>query len=664
MKYALIILNIILITSLSFFFLSCGEEKAEFISKENILELAEIDEYPDAEDYPNADAVILYEFRERFLEVNPDAVTFEGMFSSITTIHWVKKVFKNIEEYSETSYTIDEYDELIAAGARVIHPDGTVYVLGPKDVISNEVVVERSGFRETNYTLNFPNLVEGSIIEFTLKLKWTSVYGSGRFYVQNYDEPKLYSHFKLSSSNNWKAMRIQSGFLWKTEQSELDYKQFPQPEVEGSKECINWIYKKIPAFKPEKMMSAHLNHRANIVYVPKYYKSWNMLSKGFWNGEMKEHLENTDSVKYKALELCDSTDSEETKIANLFHYVRKMKTEKTIDSDDMYYMTSPKTIIEREFGERFEKNLLLITLLKSMDIKAYPAMLRTDDEQKIDEGFPEWKFSRMITYVKTKDKKELWLDPSLDYQNVQDIPFYIEGLPALVILDNGSSLFYTIGKSKCEENKRIVDINVNIDENGNSEVKVKSIFFGEWNYLIRYRMDDEKEEDIVTEIKDLFFNDDISAGITDLKFTEPDSLDEIFEISFTMNSDKIVENQGSLVMLNFDVFNFFGYMKSLIQKDERKYPIVFSYPETVQKNVNVIYPADKFKIDGLPKENAFKTGKLYFESKVSQGNGFISSNIGFIIKEDKIKTENFKDVKDFFKNSQQDSEQKIILKKL
>ena len=177
-------------------------------------------------------------------------------------------------------------------------------------------------------------------------------------------------------------------------------------------------------------------------------------------------------------------------------------------------------------------------------------------------------------------------------------------------------------------------------------------------------MDDEKEEDIVTEIKDLFFNDDISAGITDLKFTEPDSLDEIFEISFTMNSDKIVENQGSLVMLNFDVFNFFGYMKSLIQKDERKYPIVFSYPETVQKNVNVIYPADKFKIEGLPKENAFKTGKLYFESKVSQGNGFISSNIGFIIKEDKIKTENFKDVKDFFKNSQQDSEQKIILKKL
>ena len=33
---------------------------------------------------------------------------------------------------------------------------------------------------------------------------------------------------------------------------------------------------------------------------------------------MKEHLENTDSVKYKALELCDSTDSEETKIAKPF----------------------------------------------------------------------------------------------------------------------------------------------------------------------------------------------------------------------------------------------------------------------------------------------------------------------------------------------------------
>ena len=53
--------------------------------------------------------------------------------------------------------------------------------LGPKTLLVNEVVVERSGFRETNYTLNFPNLVEGSIIEFTLKLKWTSVYGSGRF---------------------------------------------------------------------------------------------------------------------------------------------------------------------------------------------------------------------------------------------------------------------------------------------------------------------------------------------------------------------------------------------------------------------------------------------------------------------------------------------------
>ncbi|NJK90478.1 MAG: DUF3857 domain-containing protein [Blastochloris sp.] len=73
----------------------------------------------------------------------------------------------------------------------------------------------------------------------------------------------------------------------------------------------------------------------------------------------------------------------------------------------------PDLVLSRRFGDCKDKTQLLVTVLRALGIKAYPALVDTDDRRSITTRLPSpYCFDHVITLVVLEDGTELWLDPT------------------------------------------------------------------------------------------------------------------------------------------------------------------------------------------------------------------------------------------------------------
>ncbi|RLU01342.1 MAG: DUF3857 domain-containing protein [Ketobacter sp.] len=72
--------------------------------------------------------------------------------------------------------------------------------------------------------------------------------------------------------------------------------------------------------------------------------------------------------------------------------------------------------LQRRYGDCKDKTVLFITLLRKLDISAYPALVNTDLGDKLAEQLPSTQaFDHVITYVEHNHQR-WWLDPTRTYQ--------------------------------------------------------------------------------------------------------------------------------------------------------------------------------------------------------------------------------------------------------
>ncbi len=76
----------------------------------------------------------------------------------------------------------------------------------------------------------------------------------------------------------------------------------------------------------------------------------------------------------------------------------------------------PDEVFEKRFGDCKDKTLMLIAILKSLGINAYPALVSTYGNQKLPDELPSPnQFNHVITRVELNDQV-YWLDPTMNQQ--------------------------------------------------------------------------------------------------------------------------------------------------------------------------------------------------------------------------------------------------------
>lgn len=655
----------LLLLSLSAFFVSCGSSSlVDLATLKTELNLKNL---PEQKDYPESDGVVLYELHDVQLRVNE-----EYGLETVDNVTRVIKLFRDVDRYATVTLHIPWSDKLTDISARTIKPDGTIINLKGSDFhkitgIQNEEI-DYSNIETVKFT--FPAVQRNSIIEYHYSLYSPHPFLQTGWMIQG-SLPKLETIYKLTASI-LVLMPVSEGGLgwnWRYQWHNCDLGDpqlirniTPSNLTREKTFTYKWVQKDVPPFVSEPMMPPESRYLQYVEFAPADWKTWDDVSKWYNKYYFAPQLIITDKIREKAESLTAGCRTEREKIAKLYSFVEGLRYVAIELGDGGYMPDKPQTVLDNGYGDCKDKSILLISLLRSLQINAKPVLLLTTDEGKVYPHFPSWDFNHMIVKVKSDNGRAYWLDPTVRYCRLREIPYPDQGAHGLVLNDNNTSQLETIPSSNYKDNIEAIDMNVDLKNASDAEFHIKISYKGEYNFEHRYSFSRKTPVQMMKYCKSLVADDYLNAEVTHYSVSNLDSVDSPLTLSFDLKVPNAISKQGNLVFLNIDPFKLsdnWGWLGSAA----RLYDIEFDFPSTIEKTIHVTFPADEYEIRDLPEGAILQTDGLYYENdykEVSPGSLKATEELEFRSKE--LKVQHLDRIKDFVQNMQERIGQQIVLK--
>ncbi len=647
---------------ISFLSLSCSSSK--FVNLDNLKTELNLKDFPEQKDYPEADALVLTESHDVNVYINE-----KYELETVESIKRVTKLFKNIENHASIEIHAYNGDRVMNLHARTIKPDGTVIELKKDDfhTITGEGddYVFYSDSKKIKFT--FPAIEKNSIVEYGYTLYKSYPFVMGAWYIQG-STPKLLNTFRLTAPLILVAKGLNgAGWTWRYKAFNCDV---PQANFERNISASNavldasvsfeWKKQNVPAFEPEPAMPPEENYLQFVKFIPSDWEKWNDISSWYYNNFFKDQLIITDGIIEKANELTKNTNDETEKIRKIYSFIQSLRYIAIELGEGGLKPTEPQKVLERKYGDCKDKSILLLSLLKSIGIKAKPVLVLTSDRGTIDKNVPYWNFNHMIVRATTRDGKNYWMDPTAEKCSLGDVPYQCEGVNALVLNDDGTSILQTTPSSLFKDNVKEIKISVKFSDLDNTDFDISIKFKGEYNSRYRNYFNEKTHEEMLKFCKTLVANNYLNAEVKDYSFLNENSIDSNLVLDFKLKVPNAIEKQEDLVFLNIDPFKLIDEW-AWLAKEKRNYDIDFEFPHTVDKTIEVELP-DNLKIRNLPSSTILsEEGLFYNKDYKTEGNNHLTIREYFSIKSKYIDADKYEKVRSFFDKMKAKLNEKIIL---
>lgn len=651
---------------LCFAFLSflCACSSSTFYNLNDVKNQLEVSEFPGQNDYEDADAIILKEEHEVDIKLDSDY----GIETTETT-HILKKLLKNIEDNSEVEIYIDSEDKLTDISAKTIKPDGTEVVLSSSDFHTSTGQGTSNSFYTDDKTVKFtfPSIEKNCFVEykFSILKRYSSVFSRWRIQKRY---PILYNSYKLTAPILLLTPRP-NGAGWKFQyrpyNCEVETPDFVKNMAYTKSEkdlnvSFTWVKKDIPALVLEPLMPPYDDLVQFVQFSRSEWKEWSDVSKWYYVKYFSPQMLITPTIKDKATSLTAGCTDELSKLKNIYSFVQKIRyISIKLGEGGGIRPNFPETILQRQYGDCKDKSMLLISLLKSINIKASPVLVLTADEGSIDTDFPSFYFNHMITKVILENGRSYFLDPTAEFCPVGELPSACENINVLSIDDSGLGKLEKTPGSSYSQNIRDLSAKVTINDNYEAVFNISYIYHGEYDMIYRNVFKDKTPEELKKYCKSLVVDDFLNAEILNCAISNRDSLNKPLTLTFDVKTKDIINKQGDLIFMNVDPFKY-SFELNWLSRTERKYNIEFSCPYTINKTIEIKYPKN-LSIRNLP-TNIDISGldaqyqKLYTQTEPNT----LTLNEKISFKSKTITPDKYSKFRKTFENLQSKSNEKIV----
>jgi transglutaminase-like putative cysteine protease/Flp pilus assembly protein TadD len=170
------------------------------------------------------------------------------------------------------------------------------------------------------------------------------------------------------------------------------------------------------------------------------YRSWDEMGRWYW-GLVKDQFVPDDEVRRRAEALTAGLKDDTAKVRAIYDYVvqktRYVALEFGIHGYKPYRCAQ---IFARGFGDCKDKATLIVTMLRSLGIKATPVIVRTGQKGDIEASPASLApFDHMIAYVPSLD---LYLDGTAEYTGSLELPAMDRGAVALQVNEGEAKLVH------------------------------------------------------------------------------------------------------------------------------------------------------------------------------------------------------------------------------
>ncbi|HEY9165949.1 MAG TPA: DUF3857 domain-containing protein [Candidatus Kryptonia bacterium] len=663
MKTILLLAAAILMPVIS---ISCSS--SSFVDLESLKTELGVKDFPEQKDYPDADALVLSEVHNVLVYIDNDYKV-----RTVESVTRVVKLFRNIEDNASVEIWSGPNDKLTNLSARTIKPDGSIIEVKDEDfhtITGNgSDYVFYSDRKKTRFT--FPGIEKNCIVEYHYDMREAYPFIQDQWDIQEEDLPKLRADYTLTVPVLLMAPESQGGAGWSWRymvyncdlgKPVVKQQQFASESASIDRNVtFDWVQTNIPAFKPDPRMPSYDKYVRYVRFAPSDWKTWNDISDWYYKQFFQPHLIMTDEISAKAKEITSGSTDELDKIEKTYEFVQKLTYIAIEIGKGGYAPSEPQKVLERKYGDCKDKSILLLSLLKSLGIKAKPVLVLTSDEGVVHADFPSWEFNHMIVKVFTQSGKSYWLDPTVDHCPVGEIPSGDEGVNALVMNDDATSTIETIPSSRYTDNVENIDLKVKIAGTNETDFDITMTFKGQSNFETRSFFYEKTHDEMIKFCKSLVANEYLNASVEDYSFSDLDSLNNDLVFNFKLKVPNALEKQGDMIFLNTDPFTLRGDW-SWLSRDKRTYDIEFNYPYTINKTIEIDIPRNQYKIMNMPKYAYLTSDGLYYMKNYEDaGDGHIKILETFSVKSRDIPAGSYTKMKSLIETMRTKASEKIVL---
>lgn len=393
-------------------------------------------------------------------------------------------------------------------------------------------------------------------------------------------------------------------------------------------EIFYWGMKNVQPLTYEPYISSINNFRSEIFFqvkgieIPEYQiserytKSWQQIAEYHLELEYfgEELAEESSWSKNVVQGLGIQNKEREEQIQSIFEYVNSFNIE---DDFEFYLRNNLKAINDNKSGTPNELNLLLVKLIKDNGINAYPVLISTVDNGRVNPKFilPD-QFNRVITLVESDGDKVL-LDAASENQSillpVQDLNG--NGL----VLDKYESYWHALNYRSLSRFTYNIDANLKPDGSLEGELEVRANGYEAEFFARVFEQESESKikELISSEAGEVLMD---STEINPIQFYEPSVL---YSSSFKFNPPNVSTDSLKIIYFQPPGFEFFEIED--LQNPYRKYPIEFPYRSIKGLEITINIP-EGYVLSEEPEDKTYtveETRTSYTDS--------------YIVSEDRIK---------------------------
>jgi transglutaminase-like putative cysteine protease len=518
---------------------------------------------------PDADAVVIFDIGR--LKVTTSQITLER--------HVRTKVFRKDVADDVTSIEIPYYDgdKLKGFKAHTITPDGERHDVEDK-------FKKEDDFRRV-LTFAFPAVTDGCMLEY----KYKQVHER-----YSYLDPWYFQGPAFTILSRF-SVELEQGFTYNAAIRNLPH-QFREPAEEEIVTTdrrlteFTWEATNLPPARDEPLVGAIENYLAALHFQLSSYRrghvnytfieDWSDLGNVIADA-VEEFTGNPEKLIELTPKLTPEGLTEIAKARATYNYVRD-EIENRDDEMALWENDGAEKILERGYGRAIHKNLLLVELMRSRGLQAYPLLVATRDYVRFNPSIHQLtQFNHILCYVRGEG-----LNVALDAGEC-GVPF--PNLPPYDLVDGGllidgeSSEPIELTHPRRESGTRITSI-IDVHEDGSAICSTSIHICGHqltgFSEFLTDSLSRLKVADKLLENSTIDFETENSASFFD---AAGDSLRVFAKLSLPGYAEQLGEHLLFSPCSMFQPDNQF-------EREYRLYPVDFRYPRYYRQEVDVRLP--------------------------------------------------------------------------
>lgn len=556
-------------------------------------------------------------------------------------------------------------DYVTGLKAQIINPDGTETSLKKSDFFEEEVT-ESKRIKK----FSFPNVQEGSIIEYQYELHSEHYFHLEEWYFQN-DIPIQWSEYRLEIPEWFVYIALNQGRPLDINEKGKESKSIYFPGAGSANVMVEkhrYVMKDVPALKEENYVTTMYDYLARIQFQLQSFEfpnepstpvftEWSkvaeelMQSNGFGQQFLKRR-NFKDISESLAAQLATATDDAEK--ADIIYYTLASQ----MKWNGVYSFSSPEGLnncFALKEANSGELNLLMLALLKEQGITAYPILISTRHHGKTIPLYPILsQFNHVLVLADINGNATL-----MDLNN----PYRPIGFPRANSL-NGQGWLVDEENNQWismtpPENVEASIIQISIGKEGQLSGSYKHRLEGYDAANHRAKISDDKEGGF---IKDDLIKRYPELSIQKLEFENlADPKEALMEImDFTLPNAAQVA--GDFMYFSPSLFSIFD--KNPLKTESRTYPVNMPYPFRLQRILMFDIP-EGFSVEELPEglNLVLPNDGGSFLYSVKQMGSKLQATSRIKISQTVFQPEEYLAIKGFFDMIIEKQEEQIVLKK-